>query len=62
MRTKGSCRFEPYFKVEVWHPLLLCWRPVPKSWPTAVQAERNKPEGKTRVMKITENGIQIYRA
>lgn len=57
MRTKGSCRFEPYFKVEVWDKALMCWKPIQKSHQSKEAAESSAPSGNFRILAITENGI-----
>ena len=28
---RGTVRFQPYFKVEYWHPVDLTWRPIQRS-------------------------------
>jgi hypothetical protein len=39
MRTKGSCRFETYFKAQFRDPLTLSWRDVQRAFPTQEEAE-----------------------
>jgi len=55
MRTKGSCRFDPYYKVEWYDPTALCWRVIQKAHPTEKQAREAMPKTKTcRLQKVTE--------
>jgi hypothetical protein len=57
MRKRGSCRFEPYFKVQWFHPLAMAWRDVQRTYPTEDEArEAFLPSRDCRVMRITENG------
>ena len=37
MRTKGSCRFAPYYKVEWYDATALCWRVIQKAFSTEEQ-------------------------
>lgn len=56
-RRKGSVRFAPYFKVQVWQPVSLTWRDVQERHDTPEQAVAAYPPGETcRVMAITERG------
>lgn len=57
MRTKGSCRFEPYFKIEIWNRLMHCWNPIQRSYPTQDDAIKAAPAGLSRVQKITMDGV-----
>ena len=62
MRTKGSCKFEPYYKVEKYNELICAWNPIQKVFPSKEQAEHfasTKGYTKTRVLKFTEKGV-IY--
>jgi len=34
MRTKGSCRFEAYFKAQFYDPMPGAWRDIQKAFPT----------------------------
>lgn len=57
MRTRGSCRFEPYFKVQVWDARGLAWRDVQAAHPTEADAWAAAPAGKRcRLMRIHERG------
>lgn len=57
MRTKGSCRFDPYYKVQWYDAASLCWRDVQKAHKTAAEAEANYLRGKQcRTMEVTEAG------
>lgn len=58
MRTKGSCRFAPYFKAQWYDPAALSWRDVQKAHPappdlTGAEYDQKK---RWRVMMITEKG------
>lgn len=57
MRTKGSSRFDDYFKVQTWDGRAMCWRDIQKAHPTIEAAVATYPVGeKCRVMRITEKG------
>lgn len=57
MRNKGSCRFDSYFKVQVWNAANLAWKDIQKAFPTLADARANFVDGdKCRVMEITERG------
>jgi hypothetical protein len=57
MRTKGSCRFAAYYKVQVWNDRQLSWSDIQKQHPTEDQARNHFINGaKCRVMMVTENG------
>jgi hypothetical protein len=51
MRTKGSCRFAAYYKIETYDERRCCWRPLQKAFPTYSEADQARPSGKTRIMK-----------
>lgn len=60
MRTKNSCRFEPYYKAELFDARLCVWRPIQKSFKRESDARNSMPAGaKARVIKITEKGIEV---
>lgn len=52
MRTRGSVRFDPYYKVQWWDATSLAWRDIQLAHPTEAQARAAAPEGRTRVMEI----------
>lgn len=57
MRTKGSCRFEPYFKVQWYDAASMCWRDVQKAHESQSLAVSAFIPGKQcRVMKVMETG------
>ena len=57
MRTKGSCRFAPYFKVQFYEEHNLAWKDVQKQHPDEASARKAFPAGKQcRVMAVTEKG------
>jgi hypothetical protein len=57
MRTKGSCRFENYYKVQFWNERQLAWHDVQKSHPTSDDARAAFiPGKKCRVMEVTTKG------
>jgi hypothetical protein len=57
MRTKGSCRFAAYYKVQFWNETSLAWHDIQKSHPTRKAAESAFIDGrKCRVMEITTKG------
>jgi hypothetical protein len=62
MRTKGSCRFAPYFKVEWYDPIALCWRVIQKAHPTEQEARDAMPKNKQcRIQKVTETERTIIK-
>jgi hypothetical protein len=60
MRTRGSVRFAPYYKLEVWDRIRLAWRPVQKAHPTEEGARAAAPFGReARVYEVTEHGRRL---
>jgi len=60
MRTKGSCRFAAYYKIEVFDPKISAFKPIQKSYQNEELARRSFPKGKTcRIIKTTEQGKEI---
>lgn len=56
-RTRGSARFEPYFKVQWWDATSLAWRDIQKAWPSEAEARAAFPAGReARVMRIAPDG------
>ncbi len=56
MRTKGSCRFKPYYKVQFRNEFL-AWQDVQKSHSTVDDARHNFLPGKVcRIIEVTEHG------
>lgn len=57
MRTKGSCRFEPYCKVQTWDGRAAAWVDVQKAHPTEEAARKATPRGRrARIVTVTEQG------
>jgi hypothetical protein len=57
MRTKGSCRFTAYYKVQFFDDSQIAWMDIQKMHPTEDDARANFISGKKcRVMKVTEKG------
>jgi hypothetical protein len=56
-RTKGSVRFDPYYKLETWNPRALAWSPVQRRFETETAAVSAAQRGQFRVMIVTESGI-----
>ncbi len=57
MRTKGSCRFADYFKVQVWQARSFSWKDVQQSFPSEAEARASFPSGeRCRIMRVTEKG------
>ena len=52
MRTKGSYRFEAYYKLEKYDDRKCCWTPIQKPFPSFTDADKARPKGKTRVMRV----------
>jgi hypothetical protein len=60
MRTKGSCRFTAYYKVQFFDDKNLTWKDVQKAHPSEKDARANFISGKTcRVMEVSEAGRRI---
>jgi hypothetical protein len=62
MRTKGSCRFEAYYKIERFDDRIGAWRPIQKAFPDLKSAKEFA--GKTgyrdqRFLKISELGMEV---
>jgi len=57
MRTKGSARFAPYYKVQWWDDRTCAWLDVKRAHPTPAAARATYRRGvRCRVMEITERG------
>jgi hypothetical protein len=57
MRTRGSARFAPYFKVQTFEPYCTAWVDIQRAFPTIEAARAALPPGKqARIMRITERG------
>jgi len=57
MRTKGSARFSPYFKVQEFDPRSAVWVDVQKAHPTLEAARAAyRPGVRCRVMEISMSG------
>lgn len=60
MRTKGSCRFAAYYKVEWYDRAIMSWRVIQKAYPTELEAKANYKKGyECRLVKTTEKGKEI---
>ena len=61
MRNKGSCKFDPYWKIERWNAKMMCWQVVQISYPTLESARFHVEAGqwKYRITECTENGFTI---
>jgi len=63
MRKKGSCQFAAYYKVERFDARIAAWKPIQKAFATAEEALAFKAKSKnekSRIMKITAKGFEIY--
>tara|TARA_R110000868_G_scaffold278748_2_gene538864 strand:- start:1422 stop:1613 length:192 start_codon:yes stop_codon:yes gene_type:complete len=61
MRTKGSCQFDPYYKVERYDERIGAWRPIQKTFPSADLANHFAlGYAKARIMRFSEKGVEIY--
>lgn len=59
MRTRGSARFEPYYKLQWFDDVCMAWRDIQRQYPSAEEAARSiiGPSGRTwRLMEITMQG------
>jgi 4'-phosphopantetheinyl transferase EntD len=59
MRTRGSVRFEPYWKVQWFDEVSMAWRDIQQAHPSEAAARAAFIDGRhCRVMAITELGRQ----
>ena len=57
MRTRGSARFAPYYKVQEYEPRSAVWVDVQKAHATPEAARAAyRPGVRCRVMEVTERG------
>lgn len=58
MRTRGSARFDPYYKVQVWDPRTLAWRDIQRAYPSqwAAASTMLADPRRWRIMCITPEG------
>ena len=57
MRTRGSARFAPYYKVQEYEPRSAVWVDVQKAHATPEAARAAyRPGVRCRIMEITERG------
>jgi hypothetical protein len=57
MRTRGSARFAPYYKVQEYDARTCAWLDVQRAHPTLEAARAAyRPGVRCRVMEITERG------
>lgn len=57
MRKRGSVRFEPYYKVQVWDARSYAWSDVQRQYESEQEAREAFPAGATcRVMEVTTEG------
>jgi hypothetical protein len=57
MRTRGSCIFEPYFKVQFWEKSAMAWKDVQKAHPTVAEAFNAAPANVSfRIVTVSEKG------
>jgi hypothetical protein len=60
MRTKGSCRFAAYYKVEWRDERMGVWKVIQKSHASLDGAKASMTKGKTcRVIKVSEKGMEV---
>jgi hypothetical protein len=59
-RPSGSCRFEAYYKVELWNKNALAWKGVQKAHPTAAEAFNAAPANVPfRIVTVSEKGREF---
>lgn len=56
MRSRGSCRFEPYFKVQFYDQRAAAWKDIQRSHPTESGARAAAPVGVFRLVTVSESG------
>jgi hypothetical protein len=62
MRTKGSCKFDAYYKVEWRDEKIGAWRPIQKSFATqeaAAQFAKTTKHALCRLISISEKGLKV---
>lgn len=60
MRSKGSARFVPYFKVQVWEDRSCAWTDVQRGFGAVEDARAAFVPGRVcRVVEITESGRRV---
>lgn len=66
MRRKGSARFEPYYKLDRYDPVMCVWRPVGGTFPSeedARRAMRVYDDGaRYRILEVTMHGKTLLPA
>jgi len=55
-RTRGSCRFETYYQVQVRDEMSAAWKTVKGNHATEKAAHAAAPAGKYRVATVSEAG------
>jgi len=64
MRTKNSCRFEAYYKIEQYNDKLCVWVPIQKAYANLELAKCNQAlqsNNQTRIIKITMKSKEIIK-
>jgi len=57
MTTKGSCRFKPYFKAQLWVPRFSAWQDIQRAFTTEAGPLQEIPYGaRYRIVCVTEQG------
>ena len=57
MRTKGSCRFDPFYKIEIYSETIFAWKVRQKAYPTKDSALADSPsEGQVRILEVSMEG------
>jgi hypothetical protein len=60
MKQRGSARFEPYYKVQWFDEISMCWRDVQQAHPTEAGARSAFIDGRRcRIMEINMRGRQV---
>lgn len=66
MRTKGSSRFDPYYKIDRYDPVLCVWRPVGGAYPSVELAQRAirvyDDGARYRLLEVTMHGKTLLPA
>lgn len=63
MRTKGSCRFAAYYKIERFDHRIAAWRPIQKTFPSVELAElfaKGTGYDSYRILRIDEKGVELH--
>lgn len=60
-RVRGSVRFDPYYRVQRWDPISVCWRDLPGTYEDSARAVNVAlVGGQTRIVEISMAGREVW--